>query len=55
MLPSQLESAQQNLNNARLKLKDYNDGYDDSLLSAERAAQKAQDNMQAYDKTIDEL
>ncbi|WP_195277120.1 efflux RND transporter periplasmic adaptor subunit [Anaerotruncus rubiinfantis] len=52
---SQLESAQQNLNNARLKLKDYNDGYDDSLLSAERAAQKAQDNMQAYDKTIDEL
>ena len=37
---SQLESAQQNLNNARLQLKDYNDGYDDSLLSAESAPEE---------------
>ena len=42
---SQLESAQQNLNNARLQLKDYNDGYDDSLLSAEKRRDQAETAM----------
>ena len=42
---SSLKSAQQNLNNARLKLKDYNDGLDDSLLNAEKRRDQAEEAM----------
>ena len=39
---AQVDAAQQNLNNTRLKLKDYNDGYDDSLIMAEKRRDEAE-------------
>lgn len=47
---AQLNSAQQSLNNARLKLKDYNDGYDDSLINAEKRRDEAETAMKAAEQ-----
>ena len=50
---SQLDSAQQSLNNARLELKDYNDGYDDSLLNAEKRRDQAETDMNEAEKAYE--
>ena len=47
---AQVDAAQQNLNNTRLKLKDYNDGYDDSLIMAEKRRDEAEQKMKAAEE-----
>ena len=49
-----LDSAQQSLNNARLKLKDYNDGYDDSLINAEKRRDEAETAMKAAEQAYED-
>lgn len=51
---AQLDSAQQSLNNARLKLKDYNDGYDDSLINAEKRRDEAETAMKAAEQAYED-
>lgn len=50
---AQVDAAQQNLNNTRLKLKDYNDGYDDSLIMAEKRRDEAEQKMKAAEEAYE--
>lgn len=49
---SQLDNAQQALSNARLKLKDYNDGYDDDLVNAEKSLERARQKVSSLNAKL---
>ncbi|MBC8583999.1 efflux RND transporter periplasmic adaptor subunit [Youxingia wuxianensis] len=51
---SSLQTAQQNLSNARYNLREYNDGYDDRLLEAEEEEEEAFAKLQAALEELEE-